>query len=119
MKKRRKKTSHRFKITTNRNIAWTELVDLEPEEFAVYVRRAEKLALPIIKDKKLSPAAAQLVLSQHTQVLATGDSRLTVESIMAVSNQVLGLWQAGYYSPDPDYPFTLEETLQELQEGYR
>jgi hypothetical protein len=119
MKKRRKKTSHRFKITSNRYTPWTKLGELEPEEFADYVRRAEKLALPTIKEKRLSPAAAQLLLSQHTQVLATGDSRLTVESIMAVSNQVLGLWQAGYYTPGPDYPFTLEETLQELQEVNR
>jgi hypothetical protein len=75
------------------------------------------LALPTIKDMKLSPVVAQLVLSQHAKVLATDDSRLTDESILAVSNQVLALWQAGYYIPDPDYPFTFEETLQELREG--
>jgi len=75
------------------------------------------LALPAIKDIKLSPVAAQLVLSQHAKVLATDDSRLTDESILAVSNQVLALWQAGYYKPGPDYPFTFEETLQETREG--
>jgi hypothetical protein len=117
MKKRRKKTGHRFKITAYQHSSWKALLDMEPKEFAVYVRRAEKLALPTIREKRLSPAAAQLVLSQHAQVLATGDSRLTDESILAVSNRVLALWQAGYYTPGPDYPFTFEETLQELREG--
>jgi hypothetical protein len=119
MKKRKNNMWHRIKITAYRHTSWTELVDLDPKEFAVYVRRAEKLALPTIKDMKLSPAAAQLVLSQHAQVLATGDSRLTDESILAVSNHVLALWQAGYYTPGPDYPFTFEETLQELREGVK
>jgi hypothetical protein len=117
MKKQKKNMGHRIKITAYRHSSWKELVDLDPKEFAVYVRRAEKLALPTIRDMKLSPAAAQLVLSQHAQVLATGDSRLTEESILAVSNQVLALWLAGYYKPGPDYPFTFEETLQELREG--
>jgi len=42
---------------------------LEPEEFAVYVRRAEKRALPTIKEKRLGPAAAQLLLAQLAQFL--------------------------------------------------
>ncbi len=92
---------------------------MEPEELAVYVRRAEKRALPTIKEMRLGPAAAQLLLAQHAQVLATGDSRLTEESMMAVANRVLALWQAGYYTPGPDYPFSFEETLQELREGVR
>lgn len=77
MKKRKKKTIHRFRIPAYQHRSWQELLDLEPEEFAVYIRRAEKLAIPTIKGKRLSPAAAQLVLSQHAKVLATGDSRLT------------------------------------------
>jgi hypothetical protein len=117
MKKRRKKTSHQFKITAYPHTSWEALLNLEPEKFAVYIRRAEKLALPTIMEKRLSPAAAQLVLSQHAQVLATSDSRMTDESMLAVSNHVLKLWQAGYYTPGPDYPFTFEETLQELREG--
>jgi hypothetical protein len=117
MKKRKKKIGRHFKITAQQHSSWEALLDLEPEEFTVYVRRAEKLALPTIKEKRLSPAAAQLVLSQHAQVLATGDSRMTDESMLAVSNHVLKLWQAGYYTPGPDYPFTFEETLQELREG--
>src|SRR5260370_19952409 len=119
MKKHRKKTGHRFKSTAYQQSATAVLSELEPEEFAIYVRRAEKRALPTIKEMRLGPAAAQLLLAQHAQVLATGDSRLTEESMMAVANRVLALWQAGYYTPGPDYPFSFEETLQELREGVR
>src|SRR6266849_6144156 len=119
MKKRRKNTGHRFKITAYRQPSRTAISEMEPEELAVYVRRAEKRALPTIKEMRLGPAAAQLLLAQHAQVLATGDPRLTAESITSVANQVLTLWQAGYYTPGPDYPFTFEETLQELREGVK
>jgi hypothetical protein len=90
-----------------------------PEELVVYVRRAEKEILPIIKGMKLGPAAAQFLLAQHTKILVTGDPRLTTESAMVIANSVLTLWQKGYYTPGPEYPYTLEETLLELQEGPR
>ena len=119
MKKRRKNTGHRFKITAYRQPSRPALAEMEPEELAVYVRRAEKRALPTIKEMRLGPAAAQLLLVQHAMVLATGDPRLTPRSITTAANQVLALWQAGYYTPGPDYPFTFEETLQELREGVK
>ena len=42
---------------------------MKPEEFADYVRRAEKRALPTLKEKRLGPAAAQLLLAQLAQML--------------------------------------------------
>jgi hypothetical protein len=90
---------------------------LEPEELAIYVRRAEKEVLPIIKEMQLGPGTAQFLLAQQTQVLVTGDPRLTTESGMAIVNNVLALWQEGYYTPGPAYSYTLEEALLELQEG--
>ena len=90
---------------------------MEPDNLAVYVRRAEKEVLPIIKEMHLGPGAAQFLLAQQTQVLVTGDPRITIESGMAIATSVLALWQKGYYTPSPAYPYTLEETLQELQEG--
>ena len=90
---------------------------MEPEELAVYVRRAEQEVLPIIKDMQLNAGAAQFLLAQYTRVLITGDEPLTLESAMAIGNAVLALWQAGYYTPSSQYPYSLEETLEELQEG--
>jgi hypothetical protein len=94
-------------------------MEIEPEDLAVYVRRAEKEVLPIIKEMQLSPGAAQFLLAQQTQVLVTGDPRLTTESGMAIANRVLDLWRDGYYTPGLAYPYTLEETLLELQEGLK
>ncbi len=36
---------------------------------------------------------------------------------MAIANNVLALWQEGYYTPGPAYPYTLEEALLKLQES--
>ncbi len=115
MKKRKK--GRRFTIAAIRQSSQQRASEMEPEELAVYVRRAEKAVLPIIKERHLGPGAAQFLLAQHTQVLLTGDPHLTVESGMAIANSVIALWQEGYYTPGPAYPYTLEETLLELQEG--
>ena len=42
MKKRERKTRRRFKATANSQSAGRQPEELEPEELAVYVRRAEK-----------------------------------------------------------------------------
>jgi hypothetical protein len=117
MKKR--KHRRRFTISANRQSSQQPAIEMEPEDLAVYVRRAEKEVLPIIKEMQLSPGAAQFLLAQQTQVLVTGDPQLTTESGMAIANRVLDLWRDGSYTPGPTYPYTLEETLLELQEGFK
>jgi len=115
MKKRKK--GRRFNTSAVRQSPRQRTVELEPEELAIYVRRAEKEVLPIIKEMQLGPGTAQFLLAQQTQVLVTGDPRLTTEGGMAIANNVLALWQEGYYTPGPAYPYTLEEALLELQES--
>ncbi len=117
MKRRKHKRRHPMKHIASRQAPQPRTIEMEPEELAVYVRRAEQIMLPIIKELKPSPGAAQFLLAQYTQVLATGNNALTPESAMAISNAVLALWEAGYYTPGPDYPYTLEETVQEIEEG--
>ncbi len=117
MKKRKNKRGRPFNPRVSRQAPRPRTIEMEPEALAVYVRRAEQEVLPIIKDMQLSAGAAQFLLAQYTQMLATGDQRVTLESAMAIGNAVIALWQAGYYTPSADYPYTLEETLEELQEG--
>src|SRR6266568_1232658 len=119
MKRRKHKRDRPFKRKAPQPPPGPRTIEMEPEALAVYVRRAEQEVLPIIKELGLSPGTAQFLLAQCTQVLATGENVLTPESAMAVSDAVLTLWEAGYYTPGPDYPFTLEETLQEIEEGLK
>jgi hypothetical protein len=114
---KKRKHGRRFTISANRQSSQQRAMEIEPEDLAVYVRRAEKEVLPIIKEMQISPGAAQFLLAQQTQVLVTGDPRLTTESGMAIANRVLDLWRDGYYTPGLAYPYTLEETLLEIQEG--
>jgi hypothetical protein len=115
--KKRKKRSYHFKTKVTQRASRPPVRDLEPEALVAYIHEAEKLVLPLIKERGLGPGATELLLAQYTQVLVTGDPRITVESGMAIANTVLGLWQEGYYMPGLEYPYTLEETLQELEEG--
>src|SRR5438876_594729 len=117
MKKRERKTGRRFKAMASSQRVGRKPEELEPGILARYVRQAEKQVLPIIKELKPGPAAAQFLLAQRTLVLVTENPLLTVESGMAIANAVLQLWQDGYYSPGIDYPYTLLETLQDLQQG--
>jgi len=117
MKKRERKTGRRFKTMVNSQRVGRKPEELEPRVLARYVRQAEKKVLPIIKKLDPGPAAAQFLLAQQTLVLVTENPLLTVEGGMAIANAVLQLWQEGYYSPGTDYPYTLLETLQDLQEG--
>src|SRR5215472_10272092 len=113
MKRRKRKRSNPFPRKAFQHTPHPRTIEMEPEALAVYVRRAEQIVLPILKELKTSPGAAQFLLAQYTQVLATGNNVLTPESGMAISNTVLTLWKAGYYIPGPEYPYTLEETVQE------
>ncbi len=90
---------------------------MEPEELATYVRRAEQAVLPIIKEKQLGPGAAQFLLAQFTAVFVSGHNRVELESGIEMWEMDLALWQGGFYTPGPEYPFTLEETLQDIESG--
>lgn len=116
---KRRKKGRRFKARPygQRQSDGPPVIEVEPEEFAGYLRRAEQEVLPLIRDMQFSPGMAQLVLALHAQMLLTGDPRVTPESMMAAGNSVIALWQAGYYTPGPDYPFTLAETLRDIQRG--
>jgi hypothetical protein len=90
-------------------------MEMEPEQLIGYIRRAEKQALPVMKERQLGPGGAQLLLALYTQELVTGKFSLSTESAMSMANRVLQLWQAGYYTPGPEYPYSLEATLRDLQ----
>ena len=104
-------------VDHHHQVSFQRTTEMEPEELAVSVRRAEQIMLPIIQELKPSAGASLFLLAQYTQVLVTGTDALTLESAKAISSAILALWEAGYYTPGPDYPFTLQETLQELEEG--
>ena len=115
MKKRQKKRHIRFKTPTSSRSSKRPIIEMEPEEAVVHIRRAEKEVLPMIQAVGIPPAPALFLLAQYAQVSITGDSRLSVTSATEITQTVLTLWQAGFYTPGPEYPYTLEETLKDAQ----
>jgi len=117
MGKHKKNTRGCFKATAN--LSWSrkrQATELEPEELAAYVRRAEKQVLPLLKKARLDAGTAQFLLAQYTQAIITDNAPSSLESTITIANSILAIWQEGYYIPNPEYPYTLEETLQSGQE---
>lgn len=117
MKRRKKGRQFKARVYGHQSSSRPPVIEVEPEEFARYLRQAEKEVLPLIRGMQLGPGAAQLVIALHAHMLLTGDPRVTPDSMMAAGASMVALWQAGYYTPGPEYPYTLEETLEDVQEG--
>jgi hypothetical protein len=117
MKKRKIMIGGGFKSTIHQQVSGTRIIEMESEDLAANIHRAVKDVLQIINTMQLGPGAVLFLLAQQKQVLFTGDSHLTIESGISIANNVLVLWQDRYYKPEPAYPYLLEETLQEIQQG--
>lgn len=117
MRKHNSKKRGRFEAKTFRIQTKQRVIDTKPNDLAVYIRRAEKEALPTIKNLEVSAGAAVFLVALYTQAFVTDQPDLTVEKARSIAKSVLALWQTGSYQPSPEYPFTLEETLQDLKDG--
>ena len=113
MKKRKKIKVGRFKSAVYPQSSKSQVIEIAPEKVVISIRRAEERVVPIIKEHQLPPAAAFMLLAQYTHVLVTGKPQISVKSTMAITPQILELWKTGYYAPGPEYPYTLEETLED------
>ena len=116
---RQKKKKLRSRTRTSRPSITSRILDIKPEDLARYARDAEQQALPIIKKIEVSPGAAIGLLAQYTHMLISGKSDVTIEGATKITDSILALWQAGSYHPSEQYPFTLEETLQDFKEGLK
>jgi hypothetical protein len=87
MKKRERKTGRRFHAIANSQTLGRKPEELEPGVLACYVRQAEKKVLPIIKELKPGPAAAQFLLAQQTRVLVTQDYTKSFQPFTPVNEE--------------------------------
>ncbi len=73
MKKRKSQKGRRFKATGFSRSSKRRIIEIEPKEAAVYVRRAEEYVISLIEAHTLPPADAFFLLAQQTQILITGE----------------------------------------------
>jgi hypothetical protein len=119
MHKQKKYAKSHKRTTTHQRQPKSRTIVIEPATFASHVRHAEQEIMPIIKETHLGPAAAVFLMAQYTQMFATGSLRITAKSAKMVTLSVLSLWQDGFYKPGSEYPYTLEETIQDIQNGMK
>jgi hypothetical protein len=117
MGKQKKKI--RLKTRRAHSSSKPRVVNIQSDDLAAYVRRAELQAIPVIKELDVSAGAAVLLLAQYTHALISGNPNITLESATTITDSVLAIWQTGSYQPGEQYPFTLEETLQDLKEDLK
>src|SRR5260221_14669315 len=82
MKKRKNRIGGYVHRGTHQQESKPRTIEMEPEELAGDMRRAEKKAVPVITETQLGPGAAQMLLAPYTQELVTGKSSLAEESAM-------------------------------------
>lgn len=119
MKNRQKKKHTHFKTTTTPRSSQHKPIELEPEEALPYLRRAEREVVPLIQEMQLPPGMAFFLLAQYAHVFITGNPRLSVFSGTRITNTILALWQDEQYTPSSKYPYTLEETLNDVQDDQK
>ncbi len=117
MRKHSSKKKSRFKTKAQGARFKPRTIYMKPEDMIAYIRRAEKEALPTIKELEVSAGAAIFLVAQYAQAFISGKPHLTLESATSITNSVIALWQSGSYQPGPEYPFSLEETLLDLKNG--
>ncbi len=115
MSKRKKQKRFRMKSTVHHQPLTARIIEMELDDACAYVKQAEELVIPAINEYRLPPVPAFFLLAQYTHVLINGSPQLSVEGATAISRDVLALWLSGLYTPSPEYPFTLAETINDQQ----
>lgn len=111
----KQKKNVRFKTKVAYSSSKPRVIDIKSDDLAMYARQAEPQVIPIIRELEIEAGAAVLLLAQYTQALISGNSHITLESATTITDSILAIWQADTYHPSPEYPFTLEETLQDFK----
>lgn len=112
MKKQKKPRIGNFKTQSSSSLEQHHARE-EQEKIVVCIRQAEEYAIPLIRKRKLSPAAALYMLAQYTHILMTGNAHISMVKAVTMSDKIRALWQRGFYIPGKAYPYTLKETLED------
>ena len=92
-----------------------DMVEMMPMDLAAYMRLAEKDVLPLIQERHPDAKTVLLLLAHFTYLHVTHESPIPTEHVSTLVHLLLGLWKANFYIPGSQYPYTFQETLQQLQ----
>lgn len=90
--------------------------------FARRYMESQRSLTPLIRAQGIPPAPALTLIAIYTDARLAGavtDHRMSLQDIKSTTSRLLTLWKTGFFTPSPDYPFTLTETLASLSESER
>ncbi len=75
---------------------------------------AERYLTPLIRSKSLPANEAAVLIGIYGDGLISGnvEHSMTERQIIDACNTFVYLWEMGLFVPSPEYPYTLEETLE-------
>lgn len=89
------------------------------ESIASAQMEAQKMLLPLIVGKPLSPVESAILIVMYADALLVGDPNakdhtMDEHELSGAITLFLHLWKAGKFIPTPDYPYTLQQTQVEI-----
>lgn len=72
---------------------------------------AQFCVLPVILSKQVNPTLALALVIQHAHSHLTGSEEMGENEMRLAVKALLVSWAAGEFKPAPDYPYTLQQTL--------
>jgi hypothetical protein len=75
---------------------------------------AERYLTPLIRSKSMPAHEAAVLIGMYGDGLISGNTEhsMTEAQIIEACNAFVSLWRMGLFVPSPDYPYTLQETLE-------
>lgn len=81
---------------------------------------AQRALTPIICAKHLSPSEAVILITIYADALLLGKTpqnhSMSEDDLQGAFNLLIKLWTSGKFTPGPDYPYTLEQTLADIND---
>lgn len=89
----------------------------DPAWLATHAKVALDYLTPLIRPQNISPAGAIILAAGVMDHNITGKQRgIPEDEMLQACKMIVAAWQQGLFTPNENYPYTLEETLKALQE---
>lgn len=113
-----KKKQHRIKIGNTKPAQLDFQGSLE--KLAHHLMVTERKLTPLIIHDKMPVSAALVLIACYNDAMILGKPhakthRMTGQDIIGATNLLIRLWRKGLFIPSPQFPYTLADALQELE----
>jgi len=116
---KKNKRNIRFRIAPTKPQPYS--FDASLDTFARAQMKAQRYLNPLIISQPMSPNEAAIMIAMYADAIMSGNAnndkhKMTQDDIITATNLLIKLWKMGKFVPSPDYPYTLEQTLDYVED---